>query len=401
MHSKIRADFNLQFCFLVILSLIYLALFISLGGLQGDPWWDEEFFWKTSLTFSERLFPTFDQLRNYEELNTPLPFIIYGLLEYLFHGGIFVGRLLNFGLSFAIALWIGWPQRQHRVRSLLSVVGLLLFPYYLWLSGLLYTDLIASFFGLLGIHFYRKQRHLISGLAFILAIASRQYMLAFPLGVVAFELVSAYRNKTRLQWQILAPVTAAASILGWFILFQGFAPAASYASRLAPDVQRTLWAITPGGGLYFLSLVGLYFVIPEFVLFWRGFCLKSLLQHRERYREYLAIAAGLLILFVVFPPSLEASGNLIKVAGLLPTYALKIALFYSLALLACLRFARPGLVFWILGFHCLIMMKAYQWDRYALPLLIVFWYLKSVNQLGFPWTEKNVEDTAPDQGKIA
>ncbi|MEM9162001.1 MAG: hypothetical protein AAGC54_02895 [Cyanobacteria bacterium P01_F01_bin.4] len=390
MRSNIRSGFNFQFCFLVILSLIYLALFINLEGLQGEPWWDEEFFWKTSLTFSERLLPTLDQLRNYQELNTPLPFILYGLLEYLFHGGIFVGRLLNFGLSFAIALWIGWPQRQHRVRSLLSVVGLLLFPYYMWLSGLLYTDLIASFFGLLGIHFYRKQRHLISGLAFILAIASRQYMLAFPLGVAAFELVSAYRHKTRLHWQMFVPVVAAASILGWFILFQGFAPAASYASRLAPDVQRSLWAITPGGGLYFLSLVGLYFVIPELVLFWRGFSLKSLLQHRERYREYLGIAVALLILFLVFPPSLEASGNLIKVAELMPAYALKIFVFYGLALLTCLRFARPGLAFWLIGFCCLIMMKAYQWDRYALPLLIVFWYLKSVNKLEMPWRETDI-----------
>ncbi|MEO1401125.1 MAG: hypothetical protein AAFV72_07670 [Cyanobacteria bacterium J06635_1] len=42
------------------------------------------------------------------------------------------------------------------------------------------------------------------------------------------------------------------SLLGWFVLFQGLAPAASYGARLAPDVQRSLWAVTPGTGLYFV-----------------------------------------------------------------------------------------------------------------------------------------------------
>ncbi|NEP16833.1 MAG: hypothetical protein F6J97_07995 [Leptolyngbya sp. SIO4C1] len=381
MRYSPRPAVTLPALFLLGVGAIYLMLFWALDGLHGDLWWDEKGFWQTSLMFSERLVPSLEQLQAYKELNTPLPFILFGLLEHLFQGGIFAGRLLNFGLSLSMVLWIGWPLRSRRWRAIRSAVGLLLFPYYLWLSGHLYTDIIAAFFALAGLHCYRQNRSLLSGICFVLGIASRQYILAFPLGVVAFELFTAYRQKARPPWQILVPTVAALSILGWVLLFQGLAPAASYSARPAPDVQRTLWAVTPGSGLYFLSFIGLYFVIPELLLFWRGFSLKTLLLQTARYRRYAAIALALLLAFILFPPALTASGNLIKVARLLPTDGLKILLFYSLALLACLRFSRPSLACWLLACHALIMLKAYQWDRYALPLLVGLWYLKSVAAL--------------------
>jgi len=37
------------------------------------------------------------------------------------------------------------------------------------------------------------------------------------------------------------------------------------------------------------------------------------------------------------------------------------------------------LFFWLFLFNALIMIKAWPWDRYVLPLAIVFWYMKSIN----------------------
>ena len=56
---------------------------------------------------------------------------------------------------------------------------------------------------------------------------------------------------------------------------------------------------------------------------------------------------------------------------------LRMALFYVLALGACLRFSRIDLSFWLLLMNALIMMKSHvAWDKYAMPLLIALWYLK-------------------------
>jgi hypothetical protein len=95
----------------------------------------------------------------------------------------------------------------------------------------------------------------------------------------------------------------------------------------------------------------------------------------------LFIAIGLLFLFIIFTPSANPHGLLIKLARLLNHDFLKIALFYGIALLTCLRFSRFNLAFWILLMNCLVMMKAYPWDKYVLPLLVIFWYLKSIGWL--------------------
>lgn len=70
---------------------------------------DEFYFWPSSLFFSEKPLPSIDDLSSYNELNTPLAFIIYGQLEYWFGQGIVAGRLLNLALSITMALIIGWP----------------------------------------------------------------------------------------------------------------------------------------------------------------------------------------------------------------------------------------------------------------------------------------------------
>jgi Gpi18-like mannosyltransferase len=190
-------------CLAVLLAAAYGGLLIYLQGLQFAPTWDEPDFWEASLQFSQRLIPTIDQLKNYGELNTPLPFVVFGVLEYLFRGGIFAGRLLNFVLSFTIVWLIGTSNPAQKVTALLTTLGLLTFPYYLLLSGYLYTDIIAAFFVFFGCWFYMGDRHGWSGVMFALAIASRQYMLAFPVAIALYEFLATLRQegfKLKMRW---------------------------------------------------------------------------------------------------------------------------------------------------------------------------------------------------------
>ncbi|NDJ17663.1 hypothetical protein [Myxacorys almedinensis] len=387
--------------FLFVITLFYSGLLVRLNYLRSPLWQDEVFFWKTSLQFSHSLIPNLNQLRNYEELNTPLPFIVFGALEYLFKDGVFLGRLFNFLLSLIMICMIGFSTRKRGIDPPLAACGLLLSPYYLWLSGHIYTDILASFFVFLGFWFYTQNRLIFSSVAFVLAIASRQYMVAFPVAIAMFELFALLkpmvqkncfklRDVMHIRW--VAPSIAAASIGVWFWLFNGLAPAPAFSTRLAPDVQRNLWALTPNSGLFFLAVVGLCFVLPEVIFFPR----RSLPQRLLRWQKpYLYIAIGLLLLFLVFPPALKASGILIKIANVLPAYPLKIALFYGLALCTCLRFARINLAFWILLCNTLLMMKAYPWDRYALPLIVVFWYLRAIGVLDKVERDPQPVTTAP------
>ncbi|NJM17448.1 MAG: hypothetical protein HC874_01160 [Richelia sp. SL_2_1] len=426
-RHKIKKTYLFRIYFLISVGVIYLLLFLALDKLQYPATTDEPHYWETSLRFSYSLIPSLELLGNYGELNTPLPFMMFGGLEYLFQGGIFAGRFLNLIISFLMTCFIGLPKGKVTKKSVLSVCGLLLFPYYLILSGRLYTDIIAAFFVLLGFWFYLRSQHILSSFAFILAVASRQFMLAFPFVIAIFELINYliikiriyglkddlkqlansysenseqeqgiietdYLNitKTRinsLRW--LMPLIASLSIVGWLLFFQGIAPEAGMAARTVPKVQQNLWSIDLSGCYFALSSVGLYFVIPELILFRPKLRIKKILT-----RNNIFLAAVLLLLFIIFP-LLEAHGILFKAATrLVPNDFLRLALFYFLALITCLRFfTRLNLTFWLLLINCGLMMKAYPWDKYVLPLLIIFWYLKSRNILDkkslikFPSTE--------------
>ncbi|MBW4459199.1 MAG: hypothetical protein KME47_03035 [Nodosilinea sp. WJT8-NPBG4] len=367
--------------FLCAITAVYLAIVAWLDFLQGPPWWDEADFWKSSLTFSDSLLPSLSDLREYHSLNTPLPFMIFGFLEYLFDRGMVAGRLLNLILSLGIVATIGWPSKERGERALLCLLGLFLCPYFLFLSGRLYTEMIACTWVLLGFVAYCRDRHWVSSLSFVLAIASRQYMLAFPAAIATYEfltIVSLYRQgqpvspSQHQRW--LAPAVASLSFLGWVALFNGLAPADAIAAK-SPDVQKSTLALTPGGAINFLAFVGAYIVIPEFLLF-RPTAPRQALRHD--WQKWLLIAAGLLVVCLVFPPLDTPYGNMDKVAALLPFYGLVMAMYYGLALITCLRFAKPDLLFWIIAFNALIMMKAIPWDRYVLPLAVAFWYLKSI-----------------------
>ncbi|QIR39708.1 hypothetical protein HCG51_25340 [Tolypothrix sp. PCC 7910] len=355
---------------------LYLGVFLFLNKLQFAPIWDENSFWRTSLLFSKSLIPDISQLKNYAELSTPLPFIIFGILEYLFHGGLFAGRLLNFLLSFTIICLIAFSSRKYIRYRLLAAFGLLICPYYLMYSGLLYTDIIAIFFVVLGFWFYTSSHHILSSLAFILAIASRQYMLAFPVALAVHEFFTSRKNGVKLRIQLLAPVIALSSIFVWIWLFGGLAPQAGLEKNVTPVIQQIAWSFSLNGSLYFLSWLGLHFVIVEWILFSRKLQKQNIFN-----RKNFIIAVTLLPLFLIFSSSLQSHGLMNKLTNFLPGDLLKVAVFYCLAFLSCVRFSRINLAFWLVVMNCGIMLKAYPWEKYVLPLVVVLWYLKSLNLL--------------------
>ena len=361
--------------FWVLLCLTYTILYFYANQLQGPFWADEHSYYQTSQQFSQKLIPSLNQIRNYNELNTPLPFIIYGQFQYLFQSGLFGGRLLNYFTSITIAILIGWPGRRHRIGPILALIGLFLYPYFLWFSTRYYTDIFAALFSLLGIAFYLQKWHIPSALAFVLAIASRQYMLAFPLAVSCHELVVAICEKKRPSLSFFLPAIAALSILGWILLFGDLAPSGSFQVRNVPPVQLNLWNLTPSSGLYGLACIGFFYVIPEWLLFNRSFDKQTILKPSR-----VILVSALLALFIIFPPHLLGKGLIWKLSELSLLNWLKPVLFYFLISITGLRFFQVNLEFWIVLYHTLIMMKAYPWDKYALPILVVLWFLIAHNE---------------------
>ncbi len=358
---------------LFVTGVIYLALFVGLDFLRFAPRKDELHFWPTALSFSTAWVPSLDQLRGYSELNTPLPFLLFGDIEHLFHGGIAVGRFLNFAISFGVIALIVGSSASARSGAL-AATGLMFFPYYLGLSVHLYTDMIAAAFVLLGLVFHLRQKAMVSMLCFALAIASRQFMVAFPLALVAYELrrPGGFQFRELPRW--ISPALGAATLGGWIWLFGGPAPSGALALR-GLDANR-LQLLDPARITHLLACVGVFYVIPELLLF---------RENRRRHKSVwlaIGIALATIAFCVAFPPLANPRGvptlgifdRLLVMAMGPPSRTL---LYAVLAALSIVRFSELSLAGFLVASNAAILVLSDQmWEKYALALLVCLWFLR-------------------------
>ena len=311
--------------------------------------------------------------------------MIFGTIEHIFHKGIFAGRLLNFVLSLGILSIIVLIGEDRNWEYLFSVVGILIYPYFIGCSTYLYTDVIAAFFVLVGFISYFKCLNLMSYVFFILGISSRQYMVAFPLGILIFEIVNL---KSAENTQMIRPIAvrslyqlvACLSIVVWVLLWGDFGPVLEVARQNISTVS--LSKFFPEHSLYFLSCLGFYFVIPESILLKRNTFITNLFN-----KKTILVSIPVFVLFLFFPPyqnvnyNIPTMGYMDKLFRMVGGDFFRMTLYYILALIACLRFLSINLESLLVLSNALLMLKTHiAWDKYLLPLIVILWLLNAIQK---------------------
>lgn len=363
--------------------ILYFIIFNLFGQLGFPIRKDETHFWPTSLKFSKDWVPSIDLLKNYDELSTPLSFIIFGTVEHIFHGGIFAGRLINLILSLGIlSIFVFISEGKNR-KYLFSVIGVLIYPYSIACSTHLYTDMIATFFVLIGFISYLNHLNLMSCLFFVLAISSRQYMLAFPLGILIFEALNLVKAQNAnlmkpIAMRSLYQFIACLSIIGWVLFWRNYGPGLEVAKQNISTVS--FLKLFPDHSLYFLSCLGFYFVIPELILVKRNTFIMNLFN-----KKVIIVSISVFVLFLFFPPyqnvdyNIPTMGYMDKLFRLFGGDFIRMTLFYILALMACLRFLAINLESLFVLSNVLVMIKSHiAWDKYLLPLIVILWFLNAI-----------------------
>ena len=324
--------------------------------------------------FGRTPWPSLAALRSYNELNTPLAFVVWGALEYWLRQGLWLPRLLNLTLSFTLAVLIAVPARGLTRRSAAACACLLLCPYYLFVSARIYTDMPAIFCAVLGVRAYLARRHVWSAALFVLAIATRQYAVAFPIAIAACE---ATGGQGRSRGALLAAAVPIASLFGWMWFFGAIAPPEALMSQSVPTAPLAI--VIPENALYLLACAGLYFTLPCLLVIDRGI-------RRPLLRPRAAVAiVSVVVLFVLFPPTGNRGVDTVTM-GLfdrtlhalhLPSAA-RAAVLGAFATAAVLSLLNRPLALSMAIANALVMLKAHlAWDKYALPLVAVLWLLTS------------------------
>ncbi|MCP5043417.1 MAG: hypothetical protein GY944_20510 [bacterium] len=364
----------------LVVAAVYCVALWYLGGLSFDPIKDEAQFWVQAVAFAEDWPPSIAALQSYQEPMTPVSFLLWGALENTFHLGIAAGRLVNLVAALLLLALIGSRRPLPGVRRevpVMAALGLLVYPYWVPMSLLAYTDVLASLFVVLGLWAHMRERYLACTAMFVLAIATRQYMVVFPAAIVVYEVledVSARRIMLR-RW--LPALVATASMFGWYAFFGGTGPAEGLANW--PRHQRSLWDLTPEFSLYFVSAIGAYFVVPEFAIDrrWRSFAF--------RVDTRLAVALIVLALgFVFFTPNYPSEIGPLNQAITFVLVDPRVAdivrpvLLFGLACVAVARFIHMDLAGWLVVANVVLMSFLWApWEKYCMPLMAALWYLKS------------------------
>ncbi|MDB5554965.1 MAG: hypothetical protein JWL86_4949 [Rhizobium sp.] len=260
-------------------------------------------------------------------------------------------------------------------RSAMAMLGLLFFPYFWYLAPLLYTDATAVFFAVAGFALGLRGRNWAAGALFVLGIACRQYIVAFPLAIVAFRYIQARSLRAAVARETFPLLLSIFSLLIWYRFFGGAGP------KVAIDAQAIRAGhIYPNHAVYFLTTVGVYFVVVEAIIF------RSLKASVSATQCVIAVSVA--VLFLLFPPLVNVNtvtdtmGYLDKAVRLLLPDSMRMIVFLMLAIATCLRFSPFSLAGLVVYANAALMLFAHvAWDKYALPAIAVLWLLSSFGDL--------------------
>lgn len=378
---------RLRLAFAGLLLVVFGGAIVYLDGLTAEPIKDEEQFWAQTRWFAERWPPDRSELQSYREPMPPIAFLLWAGLERWHQLGLAAARAVSLAASLVALGLIAGARPAGGARTaipVLSALALLLYPYWVPLSVLVYTDVPATAFVVVGFWLYLRERHLASALLFALAIGTRQYTVAFPLAIVVCEGLAALRARARpdpRRWPYLA---ATATLGGWFAFFGGPAPAP--ALERWPRHAIGLSNVEPSFALYFLAALGAYFAVLELVLDPRW-------RRRDLWLdERCALGVGVVaLLFAIFPPEYRdelgpLNRTLVFVLGSGSVGAvIHLLLMVALASLTVLRFRRLDLATAIVAVNAALMPFLWEpWEKYCMPVLASLWLLKSAGRLDPP-----------------
>lgn len=256
--------------FLAFVIVFQLAV-ILIGNLVRPDWghWGDEWhFQNTIKRFGAEI--SLYNLRHYEEMSTPLPFLAYALWGKLVGFELFHLRILS--LIMALLTYVVFHRLlfisiKDDKKVFWGAVLLVIQPYMIGFSIFVYTDMIAVLFLLLAVMWHIRRQPIFLGAYLALAILSRQYMAFLVIAGGLFYLLEylVVKRKDSLA-MLLATVLSVTPYLALAFWWGGFSPDSSMRQRYL------------GEGLYFhpkvvslyVSLIFVY-LFPLMIYYWRKF----------------------------------------------------------------------------------------------------------------------------------
>jgi len=206
--------------------IIWFVLLVTIGDLNRPAWRDEVHFYNAIKLFGDSI--NIDNLKHYDEMSTPLPFILYALWGKT--AGFDLSELRILSLIIALFSFIVF----HRILYLnfknlhlifWGTVFLVIHPYIIGFSILIYTDITAIFFLLLTILGFIQKKTVLFTIGLCGAIMSRQYLVfIWGASLIYFSLELYTQNKKTSLKMLMGTIVSAIPYGLLVLLWKGTSP---------------------------------------------------------------------------------------------------------------------------------------------------------------------------------
>lgn len=209
----------------IIISLTYVLGLCIIIGLNHEIWTDEGHFYKTIIYFTQT--PILTSLLHYEEMSTPLPFVLYAIWGKIFSVELYSLRIFSLLIAFVFfnfSLSFFYKISNNKMISIFLLLVLMLNPYIIGISFFVYTDMLATLTLLISCYALIEKKYLISAIFIGLAILCRQYLVY---GLIAIGITIIYNEfylNKKIPYQLLYLLIPVTVNLALFIYWGGSTP---------------------------------------------------------------------------------------------------------------------------------------------------------------------------------
>lgn len=281
------------------LFLLLHGTIIVFSGLNRPIYGDEGHFIATITQFAENF--SCETLRTYNEMSTPLPFMLYALWGKLFGLEAASLRILSLLIGFVTSLVFFSIAKRLLVRFSISIFAYILFllqPYLIGFTTYVYTDMFAILGLLLAFSGVLKRNDWLLGIGCVIALLSRQYSAFFVMALIMFSIYECMQLQQRDAIRLLSAVILSA--LPLTVLFM-------YWRGVTPDNEMRLLYLKAGTSYHLTSLV-LYISCITIYLF-----PAVALQTRVLFSNKKTLIAAILFSLIYFIAPIRASQAAVNV----------------------------------------------------------------------------------------
>lgn len=228
-NKKRFFEYSVAVLFLLLYEILCYWFILLKTPLHGD----EHHFYKTIVEFSKDL--SVEKIRSYNELITPLTFIVYGFFGKLFGTDLLTVRFLSIIIGFFTHLLFFIFLKEIFKNRLIywSLFLMWIFnPYVLGFNALVFTDGLSNFLIILFLYSVYKKKYFLIFVVSALLLYTRQFNVILIAAAVFYMILELIKKKTIDIKMIAALFAGGGAILPLLLLWEGFSPVGAMSDKL-------------------------------------------------------------------------------------------------------------------------------------------------------------------------